>query len=350
MQEKIARLIVNPEQTILDALKVINGGGIGLALVVDEHSVLLGVLSDGDARRTMLKGESLDAPVKNAMNTFFKHALIGTSDQQAVAFMRKHELRHLPVIDGNSLLCGLYLIDDFLQTYNLPNSVVIMAGGKGTRLLPHTLDCPKPMLPVGGRPMLEILIQQCVNAGLSKIYLSVNYLKNIIIDYFGDGSAFGADISYLIEEEPLGTAGSLHLLPQSLTAPLLVMNGDVLTHLDFRHLLDFHNNHEGIATICGREYEVKIPFGVINYNGTTLLNLEEKPTQSHLINAGLYVLDPSALVFVPKSQFMDMPDLLSLVQENGHQVNVCPVHEYWLDVGHPETLGKARKEWTTVMQ
>jgi len=222
-----------------------------------------------------------------------------------------------------------------------------MAGGKGTRLLPHTLDCPKPMLPVDGKPMLQILIEQCVSAGLRKIYLSVNYLKEQIIDYFGDGKDYGADISYLIEDEPLGTAGSLKLLPLPLiNTPFLVMNGDVLTHLDFRHLIEFHQMHGGIATVCGREHKVNIPFGVINHSGSNLIELEEKPSINYLVNAGIYVLAPSILNFIEKSAFLDMPILLREALSVGNQVNVCPVHEYWLDIGRPETLEQAHKEWS----
>lgn len=345
MHPNINDLILSPESTLIDALRVINNGTKGLALVADAHGKLMGLLTDGDIRRSILSGETLEASVTVAMNTSFKSISPETSEHQSLTIMRRHDLRHLPVVDGNNALKNVVFLDALLHVQHLPNPVVIMAGGKGTRLLPHTLNCPKPMLTVGGQPMLEILIEQCVLAGFKQIFISVNYLKNKIIDYFGDGQRYGAQITYLVEDKPLGTAGSLQLLPQDINTPFLVMNGDVLTHLDFSHLIDYHQTHEGVATICGREHQVKIPFGVIKHEGAELVSLEEKPSLNFLVNAGLYVLDPEILQLMIKDQYLDMPSLLLAAQCAGLKVNVCPVHEYWLDVGRPETLEQAHKEW-----
>ena len=339
--------VLSSESTLLDALRVINKGTKGVALVVDPHGKLQGLLTDGDIRRSILSGETLTASVTVAMNVDFTSVSPGVTEYQALTLMRRCNLRHLPVVDSNNVLTNIICIDGLLHVQHLPNPVVIMAGGKGTRLLPHTLNCPKPMLRVGGKPMLEIIVEQCVLAGFKRIFISVNYLKDKIIDYFGDGQRFGARISYLVEDEPLGTAGSLHLLPNDINIPFLVMNGDVLTHLDFSHLINYHQTHEGVATICGREYQVEIPFGVIKHEGPELLALEEKPTFNYLVNAGLYVLDPHILSLIKEDKCLDMPSLLMSARSAGQKINVCPVHEYWLDVGHPETLEQADKEWMT---
>ena len=341
----IQKLVLTSHNSLIDALEVINAGSKGIALILSDNNRLVGVLTDGDIRRGMLRGQKLDSSVGESMNISFKSITKDSSEAEALSLMRSLDLRHLPVVDEHGFLVDLICLDDLLNFRNLPNSVVIMAGGKGTRLLPHTLSCPKPMLPVGGKPMLEILIKQCISAGLVNIYISVNYLKEQIIEYFGDGSALGASISYLVEDTPLGTAGSLHLLPPELDAPFLVMNGDVLTHLDFRHLIEFHQSHGGIATVCGREHEITIPYGVINHEGSTLIGLEEKPSLNYLVNAGLYILDPLILPLLKKGVKLDMPELLTQAKQCGHQVNVCPVHEYWLDVGRPETLAEAHRDW-----
>ena len=220
-----------------------------------------------------------------------------------------------------------------------------MAGGKGTRLRPHTEHCPKPMLPVGDKPMLEILLEQCITSGFHTFYFSVNYLKEQIVDYFDDGARWGVSIRYLMEDEPLGTAGSLQLLPDSLTEPFLVLNGDVLTRLDPVQLLHFHAQNQAQATLCVREHELTVPFGVVQTKGVELAGFVEKPTYRNKVNAGIYVIDPQLLPLLPPHQFTDMPSLLLAAQLAGHRVAVCPIHEYWLDVGRPESLLKAHREW-----
>ncbi len=220
-----------------------------------------------------------------------------------------------------------------------------MAGGKGTRLHPHTVTCPKPMIKVGNKPMLEILLEQCIASGLVNFYISVNYLKAQIIDYFQDGSKWGVKINYLIEDEPLGTAGSISLLPKTLKYPFIVMNADVLTKLNPRHLITFHNEHHSKATLCVREHSINIPFGVVKVNGRHLSDFEEKPTFEYLINAGVYILDPSMLSLIPPRTSIDMPNLLRTFQREGHIISVCPIHEYWIDIGNPKSLQEADSSW-----
>jgi NDP-sugar pyrophosphorylase family protein len=201
------------------------------------------------------------------------------------------------------------------------------------------------MLPVGDQPILEILLEQCITSGFRQFYFSVNYLKEQIIDHFDDGSRWGVSINYVVENEPLGTAGSLQLLPDVLTEPFLVLNGDVLTRLNPSQLLHFHSEHQAQATLCVREHELTVPFGVVQTNGTELSGFEEKPTYRHLVNAGVYVIDPKLLPLLPPHQSTDMPSLLQAAQQAGHRVAVCPIHEYWIDVGRPETLQQAHREW-----
>ncbi|KZR85007.1 D-glycero-alpha-D-manno-heptose 1-phosphate guanylyltransferase [Synechococcus sp. MIT S9504] len=326
-------------------MKVIDQGAAQIALVVDDDQRLLGTLTDGDIRRGLLHGASLDSPVHQLMNHKFR--FVRSSDNQGVILemMRREVLGQIPVLDEDGLVVELLLLQELLNPQKLDNSVVIMAGGKGTRLRPYTENCPKPMIPVGGRPMLEILLEKCIADGFSDFYFSVNYLKEQIIEHFADGARWGVSIRYLIENEPLGTAGSLQLLPVSLTKPFLVLNGDVLTRLDFSHLLNFHTEHRAQASLCVREQELTVPFGVVQTKGIELAGFEEKPTYRHQVNAGVYVIDPQLLTLLPPNQFTDMPSLLKAAQEVGHRVAVCPIHEYWLDVGRPETLQQAHREW-----
>ena len=341
----IQSLLLAPDSTALEALKVIDRGAAQIALVVNEQQYLLGTLTDGDIRRALLNGETLDSPVERLMNRHF-HSVGSSEDlDAALLLMRQKFLRHIPVIDANGRVEQLLLLQEFLASPELSNAVVIMAGGKGTRLRPHTENCPKPMLPVGDIPMLEILLRQCIDSGFKQFYFSVNYLKEQIINYFQDGSAWGVSINYLIEDQPLGTAGSLQLLPNNLSAPFLVLNGDVLTRLNLTQLLSYHHEHKAKATLCVREHEINVPFGVVEINGVELASFAEKPTYRNLVNAGVYVIDPVLLHLLSDQQHTDMPGLLLAAQQAGHLVAVCPIHEYWLDVGNSNALKLARKEW-----
>ena len=334
-----------PGTPVLEAMRIIDRGAAQIALVVDEQQRLLGTLTDGDIRRGLLHGETVEAPAERLMNRQFRFVLSSEDQAAVLEMMRREVLRQIPVLDTEGRVVQLLLLQELLAPPHLPNAVVIMAGGKGTRLRPHTEHCPKPMLPVDGKPMLEILLDQCIASGFREFYFSVNYLKEQIIDHFGDGKAWGVSIDYLVEDEPLGTAGSLQLLPDSLKEPCLVMNGDVLTRLNPSQLLLFHTEHEAAATLCVREHTINVPFGVVQTKGVELAGFEEKPRYSQLVNAGVYVVDPQLLPLLPPHQVTDMPTLLQSAQQAGHRVVVCPIHEYWIDVGRPETLRQAHHEW-----
>ena len=328
-------------------MQIINNGASQIALVVDKDQYLLGTLTDGDIRRGLLCGANLKSPVDQLMNRHFSSIRETDSKEVALEMMRREGLRQVPVLDVQGRVVHLLLLKELLYPIYQDNAVVIMAGGKGTRLRPYTENCPKPMLPVGNKPMLEILLEQCIVSGFRKFYFSVNYLKEQITDHFGDGSRWGVSIQYLVEEEPLGTAGSLQLLPETLTDPFLVHNGDVLTRLEPKHLLHFHIDHQAQATLCVREHEITLPFGVVQTKGVDLAGFEEKPTYRYQVNAGVYVIDPQLLPLLPPHEFTDMPSLLQSAQEAGYRVAVCPIHEYWLDVGRPETLKEAHDTWGT---
>lgn len=345
MIQSIGDLLVAASATLVDVMKVIDGGAVQIALVVDEHNRLLGTVTDGDIRRGLLNGEKLQAPVERLMTRQFRSVRSGEDHSKVLEMMRREALRQIPVVDSQGRVVELLLLQELLAPAQLPNAVVIMAGGKGTRLRPHTEHCPKPMLHVDGKPMLEILLEQCITSGFRQFYLSVNYLKEQIIDHFQDGRRWDVSIDYLVEAEPLGTAGSLQLLPSSVQEPFLVMNGDVLTKLNPSRLLRFHAEQEAVGTLCVREHAITVPFGVVQTNGVELAGFEEKPTYRQLVNAGVYVIDPQLLPLLPPHQATDMPTLLQSAQQAGQRVAVCPIHEYWIDVGRPETLQQAHQEW-----
>jgi dTDP-glucose pyrophosphorylase len=343
-----SRIYVSSNASLIDAMRIIDSGAAQIALVVDDQQRLLGTITDGDIRRGMLRGLPLDAPAEEVMNRRFRFVRTGENQATVLEMMRREALRQVPVLDAQARVVELLLLQELLEPSQLPNAVVIMAGGQGTRLRPHTANCPKPMLPVDGKPMLEILLEQCIASGFKQFYLSVNYLREQIIDHFEDGARWGVSVDYLIEDEPLGTAGSLQLLPGTVQEPFLVMNGDVLTRLNPSRLLRFHSENNAAATLCVREHVLTLPFGVVQTKGVELAGFEEKPSYRQLVNAGIYVVNPQLLPLLPPRQATDMPTLLQSAQQAGHRVAVCPIHEYWIDVGRPETLQQAHEEWPRV--
>ena len=342
----IKEISISPSDTALRALQLIDDKGLKIALVVDGESRLLATLTDGDIRRGLLRDKSLTSPVSEFMNEKFFSLGIDDDHSQALTIMRSESVEHIPVLDRAGRVTRLIRLHDLIDTQLIPNPIVIMAGGKGTRLRPYTENCPKPMLEVAGRPILEIVLERCISMGFSNFYFSVNYLKHQIIDYFGDGSRWHVSIQYLEEETPMGTAGSLQLLPRNIRDPIIVLNGDVLTQLDLARLLSYHIENQSDATICVRQYEHNIPFGVVNVDGLELESLVEKPSINSLVNAGLYVINPDILTLLPASSSSDMPTLIIGAKESGRKVIVYHLTDYWIDIGRPETLKQAHQEWT----
>ena len=257
-----AKYFITTEAKIRQAILTINQSGIQIALVVDEEQRLIGTVTDGDNRRGLLRGDTLETPVVQVMHREFRFVREEVEEQEVLSMMRQEVLNQIPMLDSQGRVVRLFLFEELLGHKKLSNKVVIMAGGEGKRLLQHTKHCPKPMLRVKGKPMLEILLERCKAAGLVKFYFAVNYLKQQIIDHFGDGSRWEVEIRYLEENEPLGTAGALSLLPEIPKDPLLVINGDVLSHVPFTALLRFHQEHEAVATMCVLEHETLIHMGL----------------------------------------------------------------------------------------
>lgn len=341
----LSNFLVYPDTILREIMAIIDKGGARIALVVDKEKKLLGVITDGDIRRAMLRGEPLITSAADIMIREFCALPSEASEEEALALMRRDTLHQIPALDKDGRVVALFLLEELIKPKERNNPVVVMAGGEGKRLLPLTQGCPKPMLRVGGKPLLEIILGQCIDAGFRDFYLSVNYLKEQIQDYFGDGSRWHVRISYLEETKPLGTGGALSLLPNKPTEPLLVLNGDVLTRIDYGQLLRFHDENQAAATLCVREHKTQIPYGIVRMNDLDVLTIEEKPILSHYINAGIYILNPVLLDYVPHNSFFDMPQLLEKIIQKQHRVSAFPIREYWLDIGHPETLERAHGEW-----
>ena len=344
----LQEILVNVNSNAINAIEAINKSNAYIALIVDEEMKLIGTITDGDIRRGLLNGETLDSNVKHFMNKNFFSFKEGELSKEKVKNAFKRGITQMPILDSNGKVKELLQKEEILKRCKSTiSSVVIMAGGKGKRLLPHTSNCPKPMIAINGKPMLEIIIEKCINYGFDNFYISVNYLKEQIINYFGDGKKWGVKIDYLYEEKPLGTAGSLALIPDNdnIDNSILVLNGDVITNLDLALLTEFHEKHNADMTIAAKHSSYTIPYGVINTSGLELEKIVEKPTYNFLVSAGIYIVKPFILKYIKKNTFFDMPDLVSVIKEKNSKVITFPIHEYWLDVGRPETLDKASKEW-----
>lgn len=330
-----------PTATIRDALKCLNDVAIKICLIASETGELIGTVSDGDIRRGLLAG--LDS--SSRITSLIKHdPLIVPPDLSrkiVLQLMTANKIQQIPVVDSNNKLVGLHLWDEMTAPVERSNLMVIMAGGKGTRLRPHTECCPKPMLQVAGKPILEHIIERAKLDGFSRFVLAIHYLGNVIEDYFGDGTLFGVQIEYLREESPLGTAGALSLIDPHPDLPFIVTNGDVICDISYGELLEFHIHNEAQATMAVRVYEWQHPFGVVQMSGLEITGFEEKPiTRSH-INAGVYALDPAALRQLSPGDHCDMPTLFERLHTERHRTVAYPMHEPWLDIGRPDDLIKA---------
>lgn len=335
----VEKLFIGDNATIRSALVVIDRGGCGLALVVDDQCCLLGTVTDGDVRRAMLAAIDLETPISVLLACKIESeypkpvtAHMGAGREELLALMRQYVLRQIPILDDDERIVNLVLLDDLVVEDELPLQAVIMAGGLGTRLRPLTDDLPKPMLLVGGKPLLERVIAQLRQVGIRRVNLTTHYKPEKISEYFGDGSAFGVELSYVNEEHPLGTGGALGLMPMP-SQPLLVINGDILTQVNFRAMLDFHQEQKADLTMAVRRYEMQVPYGVIECDGAHVRRLQEKPQVGFLVNAGIYLLEPSVYQFIPQNTSFNMTDLIQWLLDAGRSVVSFPIHEYWLDIG-----------------
>lgn len=342
------KVIIPPSTTIRETIKVIDASALQIALVLDEDNRLLGTITDGDIRRGILKGVSLDDASMEIMNTTPVTVSPRESKEASLAIMRNKRIHQIPVVTDDNVLVDLEILDDLLLPPKRNNPVVLMAGGLGSRLRPLTNECPKPLLVVGNKPILETIIENFVEHGFKNFFLSVNYRAEMIEHYFGDGSRWGVDITYIRETERLGTAGALSLLPTKGAEPIFVMNGDLLTKVNFTHLLCFHNEHKAKATLCVRDYEFQVPYGVVKADKHRLVAIEEKPLHKFFISAGIYVFEPEALEMIPAGTFFDMPCLLEKLLKENFETAVFPVREYWLDIGRIDDFERANGEFCEV--
>ena len=339
-------VIVLPETPLADAIAKIDGSGLQVALILAADSSLLGILTDGNIRRAILAGKSLRVPVSEVMNLQPTMVPASTPRDEKLALMRRMAIHHLPLVDDAGRVVGLATLDDLIGAAEHPNWVVLMAGGLGTRLQPLTDECPKPLLAVGGRPILETILESFAEQGFKRIFLSVNHKAEMIRNHFGTGERWGVQVEYLHENIRLGTAGALTLLPERPTTSIVVMNGDLLTRTNFDNLLQFHNAQDAVATMAVREYDFQVPYGVVRLNGAHIEAIEEKPVQRFFVNAGIYVLSPEALDHLPTKTLFDMPTLFEHLIAAGKTTAAYPLREYWLDIGRLDEFERAQREWS----
>jgi dTDP-glucose pyrophosphorylase/CBS domain-containing protein len=346
----IQDLCTAPDATIRQAIQQIDLAGMKLVLVTDEQRRLLGTVSDGDIRRAILAGTSLESPVtvlleQKASGIYPKPvtAPVGTPRSELLALMNERTLTRVPLLDEEDRVVDLATLEELLPDQETPLQAVIMAGGKGTRLRPLTEDLPKPMLPVGGKPLMEQIVSNLQKSGIKHINVSTLYKPEKIVDHFGDGSEFGVELNYVNEDEPLGTGGALGLLSPP-DSPLLVINGDILTQVDFRVMLAFHQENSADLTVAVREYKSQVPYGVVECKGTQVTGLREKPELTFFVNAGIYLLEPSVFELIPGGKHFNMTDLIEWLIESGRTVVSFPIREYWLDIGQHADYRQAQED------
>lgn len=335
-----------PGASLRDAIQVLNDAALRIALVVDPAGILVGTLTDGDIRRGLLRGLDLQSPIDGIIRRDAFVVPAGLGPETIAHLMRTNKLLQLPVVDAERRLLGLHLWDEFCELTPpgaRPHLMVIMAGGQGTRLRPHTEHCPKPLLPIAGKPMLQHILERARDEGFGHFVFAINYLGQMIEDHFADGASWRVRIDYLREAAPLGTAGALALLDPRPDQPFLVTNGDVLTDIQYGALLDFHCRHGSAATMAVRQQEWQSPYGVVRTRGLELVGFEEKPVTRTLVNAGVYALEPSALAALDGAGHCDMPALFERLRVQGQRTLVYPMHEPWLDVGKPEDYRAAQE-------
>ncbi len=332
--------------TIEEAIHRLNDAALQIVIVVDQAGGLIGTLTDGDIRRGLLKGLTVGSAIDSII---VRSPLVVPPEMRGdmvAQLMRANRVHQIPVVDDQQRVVGLHLWDEMGAASERKNTMVIMAGGLGTRLHPHTENCPKPMLPVAGKPMLEHIIERARLEGFSSFVLAIRYLGHMVEDYFGDGSRWGVRIEYLREELPLGTAGALSLLAQRPALPFIVTNGDVLTDIRYGELLDFHQRNSAAATMAVRLFEWQHPFGVVHARGVEIVGFEEKPVHRSHVNAGVYALSPEVLGSLVTAEHCDMPTLFEKLRLAGQRTVVYPMHEPWLDVGRPADYDAAERSFS----
>lgn len=350
MSDAVKQLFVSVTYTLRECIAAIDKTGKGIVLVVDGRQRLLDTVTDGDIRRAILAGEDLSLSVQKLLerraSALYPQpvtAPVGMPDAELLRLMNEHTIRQIPLLDDHRRVVDIALLNDLVKEYELPLTAVVMAGGYGTRLRPLTEDTPKPLLPVGDRPLMEHIMDQLRKAGIQHVKIATNFMHEKIKEHFGDGREFGVDIDYITEDRPMGTAGALSLM-KTPEQPMLVINGDILTGVDFRAMLAFHREHDADLTVGVRQYDLKVPYGVIESDGVYIKQIREKPLYTFFINAGIYLLEPRAYRFIPIEKHFDMTDLIERLIAEGRSVVNFPIIEYWLDIGCTEDYEQAQKD------
>ncbi|MCP4605640.1 MAG: CBS domain-containing protein [Proteobacteria bacterium] len=346
-QQRLNRIIVPPDLPIIQAFGVMDRGGVGVLLLCDATRHLHGTLTDGDLRRAVMRSMPMNTPSIDVAGRTPLTAPAGISTDQALELMdsgRKFVINRLPLIDEQGRIVDFILRSDLVRGGSLDLQAVVMAGGFGNRLRPLTDDTPKPMLPMGGKPMLEHIVSRLRDAAIKNVRFTTHYLHDKIESHFGDGSDFGVNIEYVAEDKPLGTAGSLGLLDRPETTSL-VINGDIMTGIDFEAMLVYHQEQQATITVGVRRYEFEVPYGVLEHDGDLVTGITEKPMLDYFVNAGVYLLEPENYDIIPAQMRWDMPDLITAAIDSGGTVVGFPITEYWFDIGKLEDYQQAKREY-----
>lgn len=341
--------VVSPSANIREVLRALDKGGLKIALVCDEAGKLIGVVSDGDIRRGLLSDLHMDDPISGVTNTNPRIGQNGITRNKIKEILNSEDINGLPIVDDDNRVVELHTLSSLSERPELENPVFIMAGGFGTRLRPLTDNCPKPMLPIGDKPILQHTITRLKQQGFRNFFISTHYLPEQITDHFGDGSEFGVRISYVHEDTPLGTGGALGLLPKNIVEePLILLNGDILTDLDFADMLESHENKGADATMCLREQETSLAYGVVEVTEGMVTGMVEKPTYRHLINTGMYVLSNSCIKSVKRGMRIELPTLLEQRIKAGCTVNSYHFYGKWIDIGQMNDYVRAQSTFQTL--
>lgn len=344
----IKDIIVTTSASIIEVLQIIEKSSKQLVLVVDSKEKLLGTISDGDIRRALIDNVSLQSSIKNIYSQNPTVANVHDSQEKILNLCISKKIHQIPIVDNVGIVVGLEILDEMIKKEPLPNKVILMVGGLGTRLKPLTNDTPKPMLHVGGKPILQTIVETFASYGYINIIMCVNYKSQIIQNYFEDGHKFGVNIEYILEEKRMGTAGALSLLKERPKEALFVMNGDILTNVNFEHLHQSHIKMQVNATMCTREYDFQVPYGVVNTENSHVTSIVEKPVHKFSVSAGIYILEPECIDLIPKDDFYDMPTLFDAMIIQEQKISSFSIDEYWLDIGRLEEYERANKEYLEV--
>lgn len=342
------KTLVYRETSILEALRLIDEEALQIALVVDCEQRLQGTVTDGDVRRGLLKGLSLQDSVEKIMHSSPITVLSGTSHDDILELMQNSELNQLPILDEKGQVIGLETRLSLRKKAEKKNKVILMAGGLGMRLRPLTENCPKPLLKVGDKPILETILDSFIEHGYKDFMISVNYKAHMVEEYFGNGGKWGCSISYIREQESLGTAGALSLIEEPIIEPFFVMNGDLLTKINFSQLAGFHEDMNADATMCVRTYQFQVPYGVVEIENNHIFSITEKPVQQFFMNGGVYMFNPQVLNLLKRGKYMDMPDFFSMLINGAYNTIAFPIREYWLDIGQMSDFSRANQEFAEV--